>query len=240
MVQIARTFGATTQSYAPNGDRTIWSTLRNAVRKARKYIYIEDQYLTYMALSDELLSALDRIEHLLIVVDGIDAPGEKWPKVLDRLRYQFLRRLLTHRQAAEKLHVYVLKVEGEMCKVHTKVVIIDDIFATIGSANMGRRSMTHDSEINAFVLDGAIDSGARKFARDFRVQLWAEHLGWQGQMTEAREKLGPIDRAFDVILNSPPKKSRLHPYPLHRSYGTPTLLEMNFFDPDGSGPPEPQ
>ena len=236
MVQIARTYGATTQSYAPDGDRTIWATLKQAVLRARKYIYIEDQYLSYMSLSDVLLTALDRIDHLMIVVDGVDGSGDGSFKSWDPLRHPFLKQL--YEKAPHKLHVFVLKNKnGIMCKIHTKVVIIDDVFATIGSANMAQRSMTHDSEINAFVLDSAVESGARKFARDLRVRLWSEHLGCHREEELAVLTLGNIDRAFEVILNSPPDDSRLHRYPLRLDRNMSPTLFGDVFDPDGSLPP---
>jgi phosphatidylserine/phosphatidylglycerophosphate/cardiolipin synthase-like enzyme len=60
---------------------------------------------------------------------------------------------------------------------HSKVWIIDDVVAKIGSANCNRRSYTHDSEMDIVMVDGALDNGARRFARNFRLELWAEHLG---------------------------------------------------------------
>jgi phosphatidylserine/phosphatidylglycerophosphate/cardiolipin synthase-like enzyme len=86
--------------------------------------------------------------------------------------------------------VQVLDVEnlrGGPVYVHAKVCVIDDVWASVGSDNFNRRSWTHDSELTAAVLDGARDTrephdpaglgdGARRFARDLRLQLWREHL----------------------------------------------------------------
>jgi phosphatidylserine/phosphatidylglycerophosphate/cardiolipin synthase-like enzyme len=54
--------------------------------------------------------------------------------------------------------------------VHAKVGVVDDRWATVGSANLNSRSMSHDAELNLAVLDQA-------FARGLRLSLWAEHLG---------------------------------------------------------------
>jgi len=55
--------------------------------------------------------------------------------------------------------------------VHSKVCIIDDTWACIGSANFNRRSWTHDSELAGAVLDSD-----DVFARDLRLRLLREHL----------------------------------------------------------------
>src|SRR4029077_19360260 len=71
---------------------------------------------------------------------------------------------------------------------HAKISVIDDVWASVGSDNFNRRSWSHDSEIACAVVDATRDSrapvdpaglgdGARKFARDLRLQLWREHLG---------------------------------------------------------------
>ncbi len=80
-------------------------------------------------------------------------------------------------------------VVTEMVYVHSKLTIVDDAVAIIGSANINDRSLNGngDTELAAVVVDddGAAmtDVGAgvrvvtRKFARDLRIKLWRKHLG---------------------------------------------------------------
>ena len=71
--------------------------------------------------------------------------------------------------------------------MHAKVVVVDDVWAMIGSDNLNRRFWSHDSELSIGVLDSERDprdprdpaglgDGARTFARDLRLRLWREHL----------------------------------------------------------------
>lgn len=81
-----------------------------------------------------------------------------------------------------------LYVVTEQCYVHSKLLIVDDAVAIIGSANCNDRSLlgTGDTEIAAVIVDGAakpMDLGngvqvvTRKFARDLRMRLWRKFLG---------------------------------------------------------------
>ena len=54
--------------------------------------------------------------------------------------------------------------------VHAKVAIIDDLWSTVGSANLNNRGMRDDTEMNVATLNAEL-------ARDLRLMLWAEHLG---------------------------------------------------------------
>jgi len=71
--------------------------------------------------------------------------------------------------------------------VHAKVCVVDDVWVSVGSDNINRRSWTHDSELSCAILDEDRDErdphtidrdghGARQFARRLRVQLAEEHL----------------------------------------------------------------
>ena len=55
--------------------------------------------------------------------------------------------------------------------VHTKLMIVDDEFIVIGSANVTQRSMTHDGELQLGIVDGQ-----NQLARSLRESLWEEHL----------------------------------------------------------------
>jgi phosphatidylserine/phosphatidylglycerophosphate/cardiolipin synthase-like enzyme len=66
--------------------------------------------------------------------------------------------------------------------VHAKLMIVDDVFLSIGSANMNRRGHFHDGEINAMVLPQHLKRDPDNPARRLRCQLWGEHLGLTPEM----------------------------------------------------------
>ena len=117
--------------------------------------------------------------------------------------------------------VQVLDVEnraGEPVYVHAKVCVIDDVWAAVGSDNFNRRSWTHDSELTAAVLDDARDNrepvdpaglgdGARRFARNLRLELLREHL--DREEGDDADLVDP-DSAVDAIRTTADAVDRWH------------------------------
>lgn len=54
--------------------------------------------------------------------------------------------------------------------IHAKLLLVDDGFMTLGSANLNQRSMAVDSEINIATNDAAL-------ARSLRTRVWEQHSG---------------------------------------------------------------
>ncbi|MBB5366972.1 MULTISPECIES: phosphatidylserine/phosphatidylglycerophosphate/cardiolipin synthase family protein [unclassified Janthinobacterium] len=54
--------------------------------------------------------------------------------------------------------------------IHSKLMLVDDVFMTLGSANLNQRSMAVDSEINIATVDCRV-------ARDLRKRVWRMHSG---------------------------------------------------------------
>jgi phosphatidylserine/phosphatidylglycerophosphate/cardiolipin synthase-like enzyme len=66
--------------------------------------------------------------------------------------------------------------------VHAKLMIVDDVFVSVGSSNLNRRGFYHDGETNAFAVPLALKSDPTNPARLLRARLWAEHLGLPPEM----------------------------------------------------------
>ncbi|MDH3312064.1 MAG: phospholipase D-like domain-containing protein [Nitrosopumilus sp.] len=58
--------------------------------------------------------------------------------------------------------------------LHSKIFLIDDEFAIIGTANCNNRGYTHDNEVAAGIY-GTYDKKTT-FAQELRIRLWMEHL----------------------------------------------------------------
>jgi phosphatidylserine/phosphatidylglycerophosphate/cardiolipin synthase-like enzyme len=174
-VQVLRTYPDAHFEYnfAPHGERSVARGYSKAVRRARRLIYLEDQYLWSKRVAQLFARALaDNPElHLVAVVPrypDVDGRLALPPNTIGR------RQAIDACRDASPDRVHVFDVENHQCTpvyVHAKVCVVDDLWACVGSDNFNRRSWTHDSELSCAVLD---DTGA--FARDLRLQLMREHL----------------------------------------------------------------
>lgn len=190
-VQLLRTYPQRRPGYpfAPAGERSAARGYAKALRRARRLVYVEDQYLWSADVARVFAAALRREPGLHLVVVVPRFPDQDGRLGLPPVRLGHARALQIVRAAGGD-RVQVLDVEnhdGEPVYVHAKVCVIDDVWATVGSDNFNRRSWTHDSELTAAILDerldgreprdpGGLGDGARSFARELRLELWREHL----------------------------------------------------------------
>jgi phosphatidylserine/phosphatidylglycerophosphate/cardiolipin synthase-like enzyme len=180
-VQLLRTYPNLRQArdypFAPGGERSIARGYEKAAKRARRLIYVEDQYFWGNEIASTFLETM--VENpglhlvcLLPLVPDIEGRS-RTPQLLGRQRA--IRDLMD--AAPGRVAAYGLENDhGTPVYVHAKVCIIDDIWATVGSDNFNRRSWTHDSELTAAIVDRA-DGDTSPFARTLRLRLAAEHLG---------------------------------------------------------------
>ena len=61
--------------------------------------------------------------------------------------------------------------------LHSKIMMVDDVFVAIGSTNINRRGFFHDGEITAFAIPEELRNSGHNPALDLRTRLWGEQLG---------------------------------------------------------------
>ncbi len=191
-IQVLRTYPARRPRYpfAPDGERSIGRAYVKAFRRARRLVYLEDQYLWSFRAAEELCNALRREPELLvvIVVPRFPDPDGRFAGGASSLGREVVQDAL-FQAGGDRVAIYDLENdEGTPIYVHSKACIVDDLWLAVGSDNLNRRSWTHDSEISCAILDSRLDErepadpagrgeGARRLARATRVRLSAEHAG---------------------------------------------------------------
>jgi phospholipase D1/2 len=196
-VAIARTVPASEQG---PGVRECEQLFVDSIAAARETIYLESQYLTNATLGAAIGDRLrepDGPEVLIVVPKQCEGWLER--QTMGALRDGVLRHLLDADRFGRLRVVYPAASQAAAVPtfVHSKVMVVDDVLARIGSANFSRRSMGVDTE-----CDVAVDAGANVDARAgvqrIRDRLIAEHLGitlemWRSELT----RLGSLRAVVD-------------------------------------------
>ncbi len=207
LVQTLRTYPSIWPGYAfaDAGERSIARGYSKAVQRARRLIYLEDQYMWSGEVAELFAESLRTHPdlHLVVVVPRIpDQEGAfaEGPQYVGR--WQAID--MCERAGEGRVHVFdVENHEGTPVYVHAKVCVVDDVWASVGSDNFNRRSWTHDSELSSAVLDTTLDDreprdpagtgdGARRFARDLRLELGREHLDRPADGSDDDDLIDPV------------------------------------------------
>jgi phosphatidylserine/phosphatidylglycerophosphate/cardiolipin synthase-like enzyme/uncharacterized membrane protein YdjX (TVP38/TMEM64 family) len=173
-VAVARTLPA---FKGRRGVREVERLYLDMIRSAEDYIYIENQYLTSLRITDALADRLgqqDGPEVLFIMPRRADSLLAQ--STMDAFRMRNLRRLFDA-DAHDRLRVlYPVTGGSKDVYVHSKVMVVDGRIARVGSANLTNRSMGLDTECDLAVDAGEDDSDGKPI-RGFLHRLLADHLG---------------------------------------------------------------
>ena len=190
-VQVLRTYPRRRPGYpfAPHGERSVAHAYEKVVGRAQSLIYLEDQYLwatDVVRCFADALRANQQLRLIAVIPLHPDQDGRlsKPPNLVGRQEATNLLR----DAGGDRVAIYGIENHfGTPVYVHAKVCVVDDVWASVGSDNINRRSWTHDSELSCAILDDVRDErdpqvidrdghGARRFARSLRLQLAREHL----------------------------------------------------------------
>ncbi len=196
-------------SFAGDGIQTIKQAYLKAISQAQHYIYIENQYFAEMEIINALIAKLNAGVTVIAVTPYFMNVG------YDNLRLDAWR-LFQQSPNKDNFHLCDLRHPdagyssinpfypdsnySEPIYVHVKLMIVDDVYALIGSANLNLRSMVSDSELAIAVLDtqtetdDVLQTDVCKFARDLRIALFNEHL-------EATIGSTPFERSIQAGLS---------------------------------------
>jgi phosphatidylserine/phosphatidylglycerophosphate/cardiolipin synthase-like enzyme len=141
------------------------------IANASHYLYLENQYFRSTRLADAIVNRGKAVPDLIVIMvvvataaadDGANAITEHG----DYLQYETFRRI-AQGLGSGRFRLYTMKNRA----VHSKLILADDRWMCVGSANANVRSFSMDSELNIQMADPILVS-------DFRVRLWAHNLGF--------------------------------------------------------------
>ena len=153
----------------------------DAIASARKFVFAENQYFTSTIIAAAMASRLrepDSPEFVLVMPSA--ESGWLETSTMGVLRARVHAGL---READEggRYRMYCPKHpcgQGEppCINVHSKVLVVDDEFVMVGSANLANRSLCLDTECN-LALEANGDPRIKRAIARLRARLMGEHLG---------------------------------------------------------------
>ncbi len=193
----------------PSGATEILEALLEGIAAARSLIYIEHQYLSSRPIAAALAAALMRapaLEIIAVLNENADVTAYR--------RWQNARLEESGLTGHPRVGLFALwtaargtgRTTLNQIFVHSKLVAVDDVWATAGSANLdgaslnsygddfsgiGRRVFRHTRNFDVNVIVEGSSAG------HLRSRLWAEHLGAASDTLVDRPDLGwlPLWRA---------------------------------------------
>jgi cardiolipin synthase len=152
-------------------DRSILEQYVRAIDAARRTIYIENQAIPMPSVGKPLLRAVERGVDVVLLVPAVPEdyvykarhdPGQA-------VRFESIEAMARHPTFTMVGIAEIHDGRRRAAYVHAKMMLIDDVWATIGSCNLHPYSLAGHSEMNASIWDA-------RLAQGLRCRLLAQHL----------------------------------------------------------------
>jgi phosphatidylserine/phosphatidylglycerophosphate/cardiolipin synthase-like enzyme len=199
--QLVRTVPERVYDGLRKGEFTILESYRRALRAAERFVYLESQFLWSPELIEILSAKLrepPRADFRVLALLPADPNNGR-----DDTRGQLGVLVNAAKEGGDEnrfLACTLFQPRGTAVYDHSKAAIVDDVWLTVGSANLNEHSLFNDTEVNAVVR-------TEPFVRDARLRLWSEHL----ETDAAGEPCRVIDELWRprAAEASPERKLRL-------------------------------
>lgn len=204
-LQVVRSLAAGRFPDPADGEKGVLEAYLRAIAQAETLIYIENQYFTNDTIGAALSKALrdpDRPKLDVILLLNL-APENLLYPCWQRALVQRIRKDLTAEQR-QRFGVFTRWTHEAAAPpgrphpriapvyLHTKAALVDNSWATIGSANLDGGSLdfvqylhflqkgdVRESELNFTILNGIEQQPQTPAVDLLRRRLWAEHLGYR-------------------------------------------------------------
>ena len=207
----------------------------DAITAAEKMIYLENQYFSsqaiYWALVDRLRAPdKSKLQIIMILPDRLPYTEELFLGIPQMKMLRSLQDVAD--ETGHELRVYstvcVKDGERKMTFIHSKLLLVDDLFLTVGSANITNRSMKLDTELNVtWEAESEKAAALINTIRKVRTSLLAEHAGLHDQDAENQfeQVKGLINRLDHLVADPETRLCRYSPEPSLENPWPEALLE---------------
>lgn len=175
-------------SSGPDSDyQSIMQAYFAAIASARQYVYLSTPYFLP---NESILTALKTA-----ALSGVDVrillPEKNDSWVVGHSSRSYLREVL---EAGVKVYFFMKGF------THSKLMIVDDVFSSVGTANMDIRSFSQDFEVNALIYDEALTLSLKKdYLFDLEVSLELRLEDWLNR--PVKDKITEsVARIFSPLL----------------------------------------
>lgn len=193
---------------SPDGEvvKETFTLFTSAIASAERFIYLETQYFTSRSIAAAFVARLSdpsrpKLELVLVLPKKADNSKEKF--ALGEAQNDALGTV----EAAAKAggHEIRFLCTATSCQenerttfIHSKVLIVDDRFLSVGSANLTERSMGLDSELS-LVWEAEAGSELERNICHVRASLLGEHSERDGKELEGEDSMVTVvDRWMDT------------------------------------------